>query len=82
MPARSAFEKEAMTKKTLRARRSPGRSATARAAIQHHLSAPMILPIGQNLRAQWRRSCEGTERRGVTLSLKPLSLDPTQGHPS
>ena len=42
--------------KTLRARRSPGRSAPAPAAAQRDLSAPRILPSGRNLRAQWRRS--------------------------
>ena len=73
---RGAFEKKVMPRKSLRARGCPARSATAPAASRCNLSAPTSSPIDRILRAQWRRSCEGTERRGWEFNLRPLRFDP------
>ena len=49
-----AFGKEVMTRKSLRARRSPGRSAPAPAASQRDPVEPTSVPIGLDMRAWWR----------------------------
>ena len=71
-----------MPRKSLRARGCPARAATAPAASQRDLSAPRNVPIDRNLRAQRRRSSEGTERRGMVIDLRPLIVGPTLARPS